>query len=83
MVAGGDEHRHTDAPQAEDQLLPGLKITAVAVEQIAAEQDQIHVLRRGELRQRAEQTALLGPADRGLPGRKGLEGGVEMQIRRM
>ena len=83
VIARRDEHRHGHAPQAGDQLLAGLEITAAAVEQIAAEQDEIHVLGHGELRQRAEQPPLLGPADRGFSGGQRFKGGVQMQIRRM
>ena len=83
VVARGDEHRRGNAPEGLDQALPGLKIGAAAVQQVAAEQHQIHPLAGGEPRQRVQQLPLLPPADGGLPCGQRLKGRVQMQVRRV
>ena len=83
MIARGDEHRRGDAAQAADEVLPGLAVGVVAVEQVAAEQHEVYLLAHGQLRQGGEQLALLLAADGRLARGQRLEGRIQVQIRRV
>ena len=81
MVAGGNEHGHGHGLQTADKLLPGLKVGAGAVQQVAAEQHEIDMLPLRKLRHAGKQTALLHPADGGLAVTQPLKRRIQMQIR--
>ena len=83
MVARRDEHRDLHLSEAAHQLLAGFGVIAVAVQQISGQQHQVHLLPTRQLRQRAQQLPLLLPTHGGLSGAQALEGGVQVQIRRM
>ena len=83
VVAGGDEHRHAHAAEAQSQLLPRLEIGLVAVEQVARQQHKLHALALDQRSEPPEQLPLLAPAHGGLARRQPLEGGVQMQVGRV
>ena len=83
MVSGGDEHRHGDLLQTEDQLLAGLIKGVVAVEQVAREEHKVDLFAHGERRDPPEQLALFAAADGRLARAEPLKGGVEMQVGRV
>ena len=80
MVAGGDEDGRADDRETAGQLLAGLVIAVVAVEEVARQQDELHLLLLGKGRQAPEKLPLLAPSEGGLARGQGLKGGVEMQV---
>ena len=83
VVSRGDEHRHAHPREAAGELLPGLVIAVVAVEQIAREQHELDLLLLGKLRKSPQKLPLLRPPEGGLVRGQALKGGVEMQVRRV
>ena len=83
MVAGGDEHLAAAAVERVRERARRLAEGAVGIEQIAGQEDNLGAVLPRQLRQRAEQVALLLPPPGGLLAGQGLEGRIEMQIRRV
>ncbi len=81
VISRSDEHGHAHALQAPQKLLPGFKIYACAVKQVARKQHKVNAFRVRKLCQTAEQLALIGAAYRRLAARQPFKRGVEMQIR--
>ena len=83
VVARRDEHRRAHPGEAAAELLPGLEIAVVAVQQVARQQHKLHLLLPRKLGQPGQQRTLLLPSEGGLACRQPLEGGVEVQVGRV
>ena len=83
VVAGREKHLRSAAGKRLGERLGRLGIGARAVEQVAREQDDLRPVRLRQLRQSAQQAALLPAALRRLRERERLKRRVEMQIRRV
>ena len=83
VVAGREKHLRPTAVKRLGERLCRLGIGARAVEQVAREQDDLCPVRLRQLRQGAQQVALLPAALRRLRERERLKRRVEVQIRRV
>lgn len=83
MIPRGNEHRRFDAAESLHELLAGLGIGAVGVQQIAGQQHEVHLLIVRELRYPVKQLPLFRPAHGRLALAQALEGRVQMQVGRV
>ena len=83
VVAGREKHLRPTAGKRLGERFGRLGIGARAVEQVAREQDDLRPVRLRQLRQGAQQAALLPAALRRLRERERLKRRVEVQIRRV
>ena len=80
MGAWGQEDGDVQALEAVVELFHGLGPQALAVEEVAAEEDQVRLSLPGGLGETAQQLTLFGPPFHGLLRGEGQEGGVQVEI---
>ena len=83
VVSGREKHLRSAAGKRLCERLRRLGIGAAAVEQVAREQDDLRAVRLGQLRQSAQEVALLPAALRRLRSGERLKRRIEVQIRRV